>query len=292
MERELGHQLTTYDRCDLWNKLHTNKKGELNGPAQEVAKRITVELLKQLLQVVQGQQSGVADTSHTSGSGVGRASNEPASATRASTLGVELPRVDTTSVPAPSTKDYSPPRPPTIVRASAPPAPSSDTSDKCSLHVIDPNIEGDGLVAFGYVKFEKTNDKGEITVHGEKKKYCDFKHVFVEKVINENASMPCPLKQEGFYQACLAVQHFVFWPKKLIKIPPARLVQKWHKKKIVQYELKPDLFGLDHECRIDKDVLDVCELGWLKDDKPYNNQEINKIRDEWGSFVKSYLLKE
>ncbi|KAF4401681.1 hypothetical protein G4B88_000729 [Cannabis sativa] len=39
MERELGHQLTTYDRCDLWIKLHTNKRGELDGSAQEVAKR-------------------------------------------------------------------------------------------------------------------------------------------------------------------------------------------------------------------------------------------------------------
>uniref|UniRef100_A0A803PJU7 Uncharacterized protein n=1 Tax=Cannabis sativa TaxID=3483 RepID=A0A803PJU7_CANSA len=123
MERELGHQLTTYDRCDLWIKLHTNKRGELDGSAQEVAKRTmekrlqeskergsrTDKLLKQFLQVVQGQQSGVAGTSHAYGLGVGRASNEPASATRVSTLGVELPHVDTTTVPTLATKDYSPP---------------------------------------------------------------------------------------------------------------------------------------------------------------------------------------
>ncbi|KAF4361128.1 hypothetical protein F8388_023476 [Cannabis sativa] len=139
MERELGHQLTTYDRCDLWIKLHTNKKGELDGSAQEVAKRIV-------------------------------------------------------------------------------------NRKKCSLHVINPNMEGDGLAAFGYVKFEKMDDKGEITVHGEKKKYCDLKRVFIEKVVSENTSLPCPLKQEGFYQVGLLVQHFVFWRKKLIKIPPARLV--------------------------------------------------------------------
>ncbi|KAM6548455.1 hypothetical protein CsatB_020131 [Cannabis sativa] len=29
----------------------------------------------------------------------------------------------------------------------------------------------------------------------------------------------------------------------------------------------------------------------FKDDKPYSNQEINEIRDEWGNFVKSYILK-
>ncbi|KAF4378329.1 hypothetical protein G4B88_015900 [Cannabis sativa] len=74
MKRELGYQLTTYDKCDLWIRLHANKKGKLYGPAQE--------------------------------------------------------------------------------------------TKKCSLHVIDPNIEGDGLVAFGYVKFEKADDKGKIIVHG------------------------------------------------------------------------------------------------------------------------------
>ncbi|KAF4394226.1 hypothetical protein F8388_005860 [Cannabis sativa] len=40
LEKELGHQLTIYDRADLWIRIHTNKNGELDGPAQEVADRI------------------------------------------------------------------------------------------------------------------------------------------------------------------------------------------------------------------------------------------------------------
>ncbi|KAF4389240.1 hypothetical protein G4B88_003053 [Cannabis sativa] len=40
LEKELGHQLTIYDRADLWIRIHTNKNGEFDGPAQEVADRI------------------------------------------------------------------------------------------------------------------------------------------------------------------------------------------------------------------------------------------------------------
>uniref|UniRef100_A0A803PJU8 Uncharacterized protein n=1 Tax=Cannabis sativa TaxID=3483 RepID=A0A803PJU8_CANSA len=117
------------------------------------------------------------------------------------------------------------------------------------------------------------DDKGEITVHGEKKKYCDLKRVFIEKVVNENTSLTCPLKQEGFYQGkgkMKATQDFLAPPtqplihqkrpvtfhesrytppeKTLLMTTLSGIVQKWHKKKIVQYELKPDLFGPDDEC--------------------------------------------
>ncbi|KAF4369898.1 hypothetical protein F8388_011768 [Cannabis sativa] len=142
-----------------------------------------------------------------------------------------LPRVDTTSVPSPppAARDCSSPQSPTTVKASGPPALSLVTSDKtieCSLHVIDPNIKGNGLVSFGYLKLEKSDEKGEIAVHGEKKKHCDFKRVFIEKVVEENTDLPCPLKQEGFFKVGLAVKHFVFWPKKLINMPPARSLQQ------------------------------------------------------------------
>ncbi|KAF4349700.1 hypothetical protein F8388_004536 [Cannabis sativa] len=40
LEKELGHQLTIYDRADLWIRIHKNKNDELDGPAQEVADRI------------------------------------------------------------------------------------------------------------------------------------------------------------------------------------------------------------------------------------------------------------
>ncbi|KAF4391392.1 hypothetical protein F8388_008003 [Cannabis sativa] len=40
MEKELGHQLVKIDRADLWKRLRTNSKGELEGPAVEVAQRI------------------------------------------------------------------------------------------------------------------------------------------------------------------------------------------------------------------------------------------------------------
>ncbi|KAF4400167.1 hypothetical protein G4B88_019376 [Cannabis sativa] len=40
LEKELGHQFTIYDKADLWIRIHKNKKGELDGPAQEVADRI------------------------------------------------------------------------------------------------------------------------------------------------------------------------------------------------------------------------------------------------------------
>ncbi|KAF4357259.1 hypothetical protein G4B88_012626 [Cannabis sativa] len=141
------------------------------------------------------------------------------------------PRVDTTSVPSPppAARDCSSPQSPTTARASGPPAPSPVTSDKtieCSLHVIDPNIKGNGLVAFGYLKLEKSDEKGEITVHGEKKKHCDFKRVFIEKVVEENADLPCPLKQEGFFKVGSAVKHFVFWPKKLINMSSACSLQQ------------------------------------------------------------------
>ncbi|XP_060962184.1 uncharacterized protein LOC115720481 [Cannabis sativa] len=47
MEKELGHQLVKIDRADLWKRLRTNSKGELEGPAVEVAQRID-DLRKQL----------------------------------------------------------------------------------------------------------------------------------------------------------------------------------------------------------------------------------------------------
>ncbi|KAF4368407.1 hypothetical protein G4B88_009622 [Cannabis sativa] len=40
MEKELGHQLVKIDRDDVWKRLRTNSKGELEGPAVEVAQRI------------------------------------------------------------------------------------------------------------------------------------------------------------------------------------------------------------------------------------------------------------
>ncbi|KAF4371775.1 hypothetical protein F8388_023088 [Cannabis sativa] len=45
-EKELGHQLTIDDKADLWIRIHKNKKGELDGPTQEVADRIELEHLK------------------------------------------------------------------------------------------------------------------------------------------------------------------------------------------------------------------------------------------------------
>ncbi|XP_060974769.1 uncharacterized protein LOC115720125 [Cannabis sativa] len=47
MEKELGHQLTEFDRSDIWMRMHTNKKGEIEGPTKEVADRI-VEYRKQV----------------------------------------------------------------------------------------------------------------------------------------------------------------------------------------------------------------------------------------------------
>ncbi|KAF4346935.1 hypothetical protein G4B88_002937 [Cannabis sativa] len=43
MEKELGHQLTEFDRSDIWMRMHTNKKGEIEGPAKEVADRIKLK---------------------------------------------------------------------------------------------------------------------------------------------------------------------------------------------------------------------------------------------------------
>ncbi|KAF4372690.1 hypothetical protein F8388_000857 [Cannabis sativa] len=40
MEKELGHQLVKIDRADLWKRLRTNSKGDLEGPAVEVSQRI------------------------------------------------------------------------------------------------------------------------------------------------------------------------------------------------------------------------------------------------------------
>uniref|UniRef100_A0A803QBM3 Uncharacterized protein n=1 Tax=Cannabis sativa TaxID=3483 RepID=A0A803QBM3_CANSA len=148
---------------------------------------------------------------------------------------------------APATKEYSPPRPPTVVRASTPPARSSDTSNKtkkCSLHVIDPNIEGDGLVAFGYVKFEKADDKGKI------------------KATQDSLAPPTqelihPKRPVTFHES-----RYTSFENTLLMTMLLGIVHNCHKKKTIQYELKPDLFRPDYECWIDKeDVLDVCELG-------------------------------
>ncbi|KAF4374544.1 hypothetical protein F8388_016095 [Cannabis sativa] len=38
MEKELGHQLTEFDRSGIWMRMHTNKKGEIEGPAKEKLK--------------------------------------------------------------------------------------------------------------------------------------------------------------------------------------------------------------------------------------------------------------
>ncbi|KAF4391074.1 hypothetical protein F8388_024906 [Cannabis sativa] len=40
LEKELGHQLTIYDRADLWIRIHKTKNGELDGPAKEVVDQI------------------------------------------------------------------------------------------------------------------------------------------------------------------------------------------------------------------------------------------------------------
>ncbi|KAF4382138.1 hypothetical protein G4B88_009428 [Cannabis sativa] len=79
MEKELGHQLTEFDRSDIWMRMHTNKKGEIEGPAKEVVDRI----MNELLQAFRSQQSNTCGTSHASGSAVGGASNEPPTVSRA-----------------------------------------------------------------------------------------------------------------------------------------------------------------------------------------------------------------
>ncbi|KAF4384949.1 hypothetical protein F8388_010547 [Cannabis sativa] len=45
--KKLGHQVTIYDGKNLWIRIHKNKKGELDGPAQEVADQIA-EIRKQV----------------------------------------------------------------------------------------------------------------------------------------------------------------------------------------------------------------------------------------------------
>ncbi|KAF4394109.1 hypothetical protein F8388_017922 [Cannabis sativa] len=139
LEKELGHQLTIYDRADLWIRIHTNKNGELDGPAQEVADRIRL---------------------------------------------------------------------------------------RCDMYVIDPKEKDPVLVASGYVKLEKADKEGNIIIHGVKKKFDDFKRVFIEKVVEENAILPCPIEHEGFDTVGLAVNNFVAWPKNLINIHPDDLAKK------------------------------------------------------------------
>ncbi|KAM6586742.1 hypothetical protein CsatA_009347 [Cannabis sativa] len=345
LEKELGHQLTIYDRADLWIRIHTNKNGELDGPAQEVADRIAEirkqveegtilvegskdiltlalgteehggrvrgmgggvtqtqffktprpkrkrvddndrmsevekrleeseehrrrqdELLNKLLQIVQSQ-SGVAGTSHASGSGVGGASNEPAFAAVTSVLGA-TPTARTSAPPTgwasttpnarasapPAPKASAPPAPkatiptpplvapPATPCAAAPPAPTAVTSDnrlRCDMYVIDPKEKDPVLVASGYVKLEKADKEGNIIIHGVKKKFDDFKRVFIEKVVEENAILPCPIEHEGFDTVGLAVNNFVAWPKNLINIHPDDLAKMKGKKKVSRDHLAP-----------------------------------------------------
>ncbi|XP_060965386.1 uncharacterized protein LOC133034339 [Cannabis sativa] len=423
LEKELGHQLTIYDRAYLWIRIHTNKNGELDDPAQEVADRIAEirkqveegtilvegskdiltlalgteehggrvrgmgggvtqtqffktprpkrkrvddndrmsevekrleeseehrrrqdELLNKLLQIVQSQ-SGVAGTSHASGSGVGGASNEPAFAAVTSVLGATptarasapptgrastTPNARASAPPAPKAsappapKASAPPAPkatiptpplvapPATPCAAAPPAPSPVTSDnrlRCDMYVIDPKEKDSVLVVSGYVKLEKADKEGNIIIHGVKKKFDDFKRVFIEKVVEENAILPCPIEHEGFDTVDERKEESFKRSfgstrarppinpkgpnKQSVKryIPPAKtqllsglseIVKNWPAKKSKRYYIKPEVFGGEgQECWISADeVEDVCELHMIG----------NTVMSLWCSYLQEHTL--
>ncbi|XP_030503162.2 uncharacterized protein LOC115718503 [Cannabis sativa] len=82
------------------------------------------------------------------------------------------------------------------------------------------------------MKLEKADKEGNITVHGVKKKFADFKRVFIEKVVEKNIILPCPIEHEGFDTVGLAVNNFVAWLKNLIGIHPDDLEKMKEKKKV------------------------------------------------------------
>ncbi|XP_060974412.1 uncharacterized protein LOC115713270 [Cannabis sativa] len=280
LEKELGHQLTIYDRADLWIRIHTNKNGELDGPAQEVADRIA-EIRKQVEEgtiLVEGSKDILTLALGTEEHG-GR------------------------------------------VRGMG-----------GGMYVIDPKEKDPVLVASGYVKLEKADKEGNIIIHGVKKKFDDFKRVFIEKVVEENAILPCPIEHEGFDTVGLAVNNFVAWPKNLINIhpddlakmkgkkkvsrdhlapptqppinpkgpnkqsvkryiPPAKtqllsglseIVKNWPAKKSKRYYIKPEVFGGEgQECWISADeVEDVCELHMIG----------NTVMSLWCSYLQEHTL--
>uniref|UniRef100_A0A803QBS2 Uncharacterized protein n=1 Tax=Cannabis sativa TaxID=3483 RepID=A0A803QBS2_CANSA len=128
IERELGHQLINIERSKVWKRLHTNKKGEVEGPTTNIVKQIDdlrkqveertirVEGKKEILTMALGtneyggQYSGVVGTSHASYSDVGGESNEPACAKFASAPQAPPPRaayVSAPSTPPATNKNYA-----------------------------------------------------------------------------------------------------------------------------------------------------------------------------------------
>ncbi|KAF4369721.1 hypothetical protein G4B88_022119 [Cannabis sativa] len=199
----LGHQLTIYDGKNLWIRIHKNKKGELDGPAQEVADRI-VEIRKQVEEgtvLVEGSKDILTLALGTEEHG-GRVRG----------MGRGVTQTQFFKTPRPKRKRVN----------------DNDRMSerlRCDMYVIDPKEKDIVLVASGYVKPEKAEKEGNIRIHGVKKKFADFKRVFIEKVVEENAILPCPIEHEGFDTVGLAVNNFVAWPKNLVNIHPDDLAK-------------------------------------------------------------------
>ncbi|XP_060968514.1 uncharacterized protein LOC133036062 [Cannabis sativa] len=261
---------------------------------------------------------GATPTARTSAPPTGWASTTPnarASAPPAPKASAP-PAPKASAPPAPKATIPTPPlvAPPATPCAAAPAAPSPVTSDnrlRCDMYVIDPKEKDPVLVASGYVKLEKADKEGNIIIHGVKKKFDDFKRVFIEKVVEENAILPCPIEHEGFDTVGLAMKgkkkvsrDHLAQPtqppinpkgpnKQSVKryIPPAKtqllsalseIVKNWPAKKSKRYYIKPEVFGGEgQECWISADeVEDVCELHMIG----------NTVMSLWCSYLQEHTL--
>ncbi|KAF4382290.1 hypothetical protein F8388_016300 [Cannabis sativa] len=292
MEKELGHQLTEFDRSDIWMRMHTNKKGEIEGPAKEVADRI-----------------GIYST--------------PAPPLKASTPRPAPPLKASTPRPAPPLKASTPRLAPPLT-ASTPPTPAPSVTSKkklkCNLHVEDRSMNKPPLVATGHVVIQPKLEK--LRVDG--KEYDDtYSCVFIEKIIKHNALLPQPLEQQGFRIVGEAIGCYVAWPRAYIlleksnqeTVRPAKKARK-------DNPLGPPTIDLKHPLRPSKlsvtrypkrgltttlKKLKTMVMGWpdmyapqikIADDvfrynidTSYTPDEINILRDEWAEFLQLELTK-
>ncbi|XP_060971986.1 uncharacterized protein LOC115722053 [Cannabis sativa] len=205
----------------------------------EESNRQLKEQMAELLRIVRSQHSGVAGTSHASGSGVGGESNKLAR--------------DDDIVSAPEAQPQSPvhvsaPRQPSTLHAekvTAPPAPPPHTdgiSEKkypCWLHV---RLEPSGLslkVAKGFMVKEQYLKNGKFSVQGSDFLYKDYRRVFIDEVYVENARLPCPVVQNGYTTVGHAVGLYVAWLKDYITPVGVELTQRPNN----QMQKKPPVSG-------------------------------------------------
>uniref|UniRef100_A0A803QVH3 Ubiquitin-like protease family profile domain-containing protein n=1 Tax=Cannabis sativa TaxID=3483 RepID=A0A803QVH3_CANSA len=278
MEKELGRELTEYDRSEMWKRARMNNKGEvIDEEAREVVQRIekykkkvadgeimeegsndvltmalgtpehggrvrgvgshvilrqffhtpaprrltqkkssvdedarykdledkwrqSEDKINKLMAFIQSQQSGVLESQHAFGSGVGGASNTPQAPY------APPPHSQATyAPPPPSQATYAPP-PPSQAAYTLPPLSQAHHENKCKLCIGSIN----NIVAEGTLI---TINCTELRTVKSNPRYC---RVRIDVVHQKDAILPKAVTRKGYTLVGQVIGYEVAWPKKFV----------------------------------------------------------------------------